>query len=99
MDAEDAKKAQLVEAVVEFDRVQAAGLIDEAGNLRRVNGHARVFRSGEPVDGDASSADGGHEDVYLESAGDEYLVVVFGVDEEFEPIKAKIDELIEKLDL
>lgn len=100
MDAEDAKKAQLVAAVVDIDAVKAAGVIDDEGTLRRVNGHASVFRNGESVGADAGGeAEDDYEDVYLESIGDEYLVVVFGVDEEFEPIKREIDAICEKLAL
>ncbi|MFB6351650.1 MAG: hypothetical protein ABEN55_15150 [Bradymonadaceae bacterium] len=100
MDAEDAKKAQLVEAVVDIDCVRAAGLIDVRGNLRRIHGHAKVFRNGAPLEADGGQAsEEDFEDIYLEPVGDEYLVVVFGVGEDFEPIKEEVDTLFEKLDL
>lgn len=98
MDAEDSTdKAQLVRRVVDLDGVKAAGLIDGEGHLRRIHGHAKVFRNGEPVDAQADGGSDEYEDVYLESLGDEYLVVVFDIEADFEPIKKEIDDLSEKI--
>lgn len=98
----DAKANQLVEAIAEDERVKAAALLDESGEIDRLEGHAKVFRSGTPVDaedsGDAEEEDG-HEDVFIESVVERYLVVVFEAGADFEPIKAEVDDLLEKLDL
>lgn len=101
MDAEDAKEAQLVEALVEHELVKAAAILDSDGRLERVRGHASVFRSGTPVDedGDRQSSEEGHEDLYLETLEDHYLVVVFRAREEFDPIKEEVDRLTDALDL
>ena len=97
MDADDAKKAQLVEAIAEDRRVKAAALLDEDGKLRRLEGSARVFRDGLS----GSQTDGGdeHEDVFLEAVGRDYLVVVFPPHQEFEPIQQEVDRLLERLGL
>lgn len=96
----DAKANQLVEAIAEDERVKAAALLDESGEIDRLEGHAKVFRSGTPVDAeDSRDEEEGHEDVFIESVVDRYLVVVFEAGADFEPIKAEVDELLEKLEL
>jgi len=99
LDAEQTTdKAKLVRQVVGLDGVNAAGLIDEDGQLRRIHGHAEVFRNGDPVESrDEQASDEDYEDVYLESLGEEFLVVVFGVDEDFEAIKRRVDALCDEL--
>lgn len=99
MDAEDAKKRQLLEAVADHDLVKAAAFIDEKGELLRREGEADVFR-GDAGSGDDSSetpARGAREDVFLEEISGQYLVVVFPARGDFESIKHEVDQLRERL--
>ena len=98
MDVEDAKKAQLVEAIADHPEVKAAALLDEHGQVRRLEGHAKVFRNGSPVDGSRADEEK-HEDVFLEAVGGDYLVIVFPARQEFDPIKGEVDRLVDRLDL
>jgi hypothetical protein len=96
----DAKANQLVEAIADHEKVKAAALLDESGEIERLEGRAKVFRSGVPFDTeDSAEGDGDHEDVFIESVVDRYLVVVFEAGLEFELIKAEVDDLLEKLEL
>lgn len=101
MDVDDAKKAQLVEAIAEHPQVKAAALLDDEGQISRLEGHAKVFRNGSPVDASRRDGedDGKHEDVFLETVGGDYLVVVFPARQEFDPIKEEVDRLVDRLEL
>ena len=101
MNTADAKKAQLVEAVVEHQVIKAAAIVDERGRFRRMEGNANVFRNGDPIGpgGARQQGDGNHEDVFIESVGEDYLIVVFKARQDFEPIKEEVDRLLEALDL
>lgn len=100
MAEEDAKRERLVHGIVAHELVKAAAILDTGGTIERVEGQAKVIRSGDPVGVDGTPADDGgtrHEDVFIESMGDDYLVVVFEAREDFEPIKRKVDELFDEL--
>ncbi len=98
MDAEDAKKRQLLEAVADHDLVKAAALIDEKGEVLHREGEADVFRGDGAADdsSDVSSREA-REDVFLEEVAGQYLVVVFPARGDFESIKHEVDELRERL--
>ncbi len=98
MDAEDAKKRQLLEAVADRDLVKAAAFIDETGEVLRREGEADVFRGDDAAD-DSNDATprGAREDVFLEEVSGEYLVVVFPARGDFESIKHGVDKLRERL--
>lgn len=98
MDAEDAKKRQLLEAVADHDLVEATALIDEKGEVLHREGEADVFRGdGAADDSSGASSREAREDVFLEEVAGEYLVVVFPARGDFESIKHEVDELRERL--
>jgi hypothetical protein len=99
VDAEDAKKRQLLEAVADHELVKAAAFIDDTGEILRREGAADVFREDAGSEGDTAetSPHGAREDVFLEEIAGQYLVVVFPARGDFESIKHEVDELRERL--
>jgi len=95
----DAKSNQLLEAIVEHEAVKAAALLDGSGDLERLEGDAEVFDAQARERGASQGEETGREDVFIESLVDRFLVVVFAVEGEFEPIKQEVEELIDRLEL
>ncbi len=99
MNVEDAKKSQLLEAIVEVEGVKAATFVDEQGVRSKIEGEAWVFETKQAGDPPGDGEEESHEDVYLEAIGAEYLVVVFPARGEVESIKREVARLRSRLDL
>ena len=89
-------------ALLRHPRIRAVVRLDTNGTVLEARGEATCIRTDNDSAGDATDAAGvagdeTEESVYIRAFGQDYLVVVFDDEADFDPLKVDIDATLEQL--
>lgn len=86
----------LLDSLIDHQNVQAALLVDSRGYIIEKRGHSPAIKDDDVTEG---LKKGGLSNLYVLSAGTDYLIVIFDEKLNFERLKATVDATVQQFDL